>query len=260
MAGIVVGCSETSGDGTGGTGGSADVTIETFNLALAGSFIAWEQERREALPAAIASSDADILCLQEVWEQTDKDTIREVTAANFPHSVIFTNDLDDALDDPEDQNMMIPAPPSGVPCSDGAEDDVNAAIDCVADACNTMAPGDENGQTTSIDCAIDECIGVVLPLLGVPRCYACLVTQLPTRTFAEIRESCPTVPEQDLAFQGQNGLMILSRYPLKDEANWVIPGTWNRRVIMSATAELPNGSELDVYCNHLTPIFGAGGG
>ena len=49
--------------------------------------------------------------------------------------------------------------------------------------------------------------------------------------------------------------MILSRYPLKDEVNWVIPGTWNRRVIMSATAELPGDTELDVYCNHLTPIF-----
>ena len=36
---------------------------------------------------------------------------------------------------------------------------------------------------------------------------------------------------------------------------WVIPGTWNRRVIMSATAELPGGQELDVYCNHLTPVF-----
>jgi endonuclease/exonuclease/phosphatase family metal-dependent hydrolase len=43
--------------------------------------------------------------------------------------------------------------------------------------------------------------------------------------------------------------------------NWVIPGTWNRRAILSATALLPNGSDLDVFCNHLTPIFpGAGDG
>jgi endonuclease/exonuclease/phosphatase family metal-dependent hydrolase len=49
--------------------------------------------------------------------------------------------------------------------------------------------------------------------------------------------------------------MILSRHPLKNAENWVIPGTWNRRTILSATVELPNGAELDTYCNHLTPIF-----
>ncbi len=252
MAGVAVGC----GDDSSSNGQPTKVTIETFNLALAGAFIPYEQQRRELLPDAIANSDADILCLQEVWEQTDKDTIRDVAAANFfPDSVIFTDDLRTLLNDPEDQNGNIPPLPTTPPCTGAAEDDMNAAIDCVADACNTVAPGDDNGQTTSIDCAIDNCIAFVLPLLGVPRCYACVGPQFATSTFAKIRESCPTVVEQELIFEGQNGLMILSRYRLKDEANWVIPGTWNRRVITSATAELPNGSELDIYCNHLTPIF-----
>jgi endonuclease/exonuclease/phosphatase family metal-dependent hydrolase len=70
-----------------------------------------------------------------------------------------------------------------------------------------------------------------------------------------MRESFTTIVNQDLAFDGQNGVMILSRHPLKNVVNWVIPGTWNRRTILSATVELPNGGELDTYCNHLTPIF-----
>ena len=70
-----------------------------------------------------------------------------------------------------------------------------------------------------------------------------------------MRATCPTVVNQDLAFGGQNGVMILSRHPLKNTENWVIPGTWNRRSILRATVELPNGAELDTYCNHLTPIF-----
>jgi endonuclease/exonuclease/phosphatase family metal-dependent hydrolase len=250
---LLGGCSSTSGDVTGGSDG---VAIETYNLALAGSFIAYEQERRELLPDAIANSDSDILCLQEVWAQADKEAIQDAAAANFPNVVIFENDLLTALDDPEDQNGAIPPLPTTVPCPEGdTQAAMDAAIDCAAQECNTLSPGDENGQTTSIDCAIDKCLAAVVPLLGVPRCYACLSTQLPTSTFAQIRSSCPTVVEQDLAFEGQNGVMILSRYPLKDAANWVIPGTWNRRVIMSATAELPGGQELDVYCNHLTPVF-----
>jgi len=70
-----------------------------------------------------------------------------------------------------------------------------------------------------------------------------------------MRATCPADINQELAFQGQNGVMILSRYPLSNVVNWVIPGTWNRRVILSATADLPNGTGLDVFCNHLTPIF-----
>jgi len=260
---LAAGCSESSGnnEGGGGAGGTEppaglNVAVETYNLALAGSFIAYEQQRRELLPDAIANSDADILCLQEVWAQVDKEMIRDAAAANFPNVFMAEDDLLTTLDDPEDQNGDVPPPPTTVPCPEGdAKDAMDAAIDCVALKCNTLSPGDENGQTTSIDCAIDQCILEVAPLLTVPRCYACLSTQLPTSTFAKIRNSCPTVVEQDLAFEGQNGVMILSRYPLADEVHWVIPGTWNRRVIMSATAELPGGQELDVYCNHLSPVF-----
>ena len=233
-----------------------EVTVETFNVALAGSFIPFEQQRREALPAAIAESGADILCLQEVWTQQDKERIRSAVEVAFPYSVLFENDLDTPLDDPTDQNGNVPEAPTTVPCPEGnAEDIMDQAVDCAAESCNTLSPGDESGQTTSTECVVNNCFQSVVGLLGIPRCYACLATQLPTRTFAEIRQSCPTVVNQVLAFEGQNGILILSRYPLRDATNWVIPGTWNRRVITRATAELPNGVGLDVYCNHLTPIF-----
>lgn len=265
---LVFGCSSTPGGGTGGTGGeSSQVTIETFNLALAGAFIPYEQARRQPLAEAIANAEADILCLQEVWTQADKEMIRDAAATNYPNVVIFEDDLDTPLDDPTDQNGEIPPPWTTVPCPDvdgtqgsgTVEEQMSAAIDCVALNCNTKAPGDETGRTTSTSCAEAECIDVVAPLIvgdaQQQRCYSCLAPQLPTSTFAEIRATCPTVINQVLAFEGQNGVMILSRYPLKDAANWVIPGTWNQRVIMSATAELPGGRELDIYCNHLTPIF-----
>jgi hypothetical protein len=256
-----------------GPGGELAARIETYNLALAGAFIPYEQERRVALPQAIATAQSDILCLQEVWDETDKDAIRAAALANFPYIVWLLDDLDTPLDDATDQNGVVPPPYTTVPCPDSVEvqpgitiaDQMDAAIDCVRDGqdlsgnfCSTI-PGSDLGRTTSIDCAIEACLLDVGDLLfGTPqqqRCYACLATQLPTDTFGTIRGRCPTVINQDLAFQGQNGVMILSRYPLSNAVNWVIPGTWNRRVILSATAELPNGSDLDVFCNHLTPIF-----
>ncbi len=246
-----------------------EVAVETLNVALAGAFIPFEAERRVPIINAIPTTDADIICLQEVWEQADKDAIVAAAAGQFPYSVSFTHDLDTPVDDPTDQNGQIPSMPSGVPCPDantgdqGANiaDQVDQAAQCLADFCSTT--GDATGQTTSAACAASACLLPVAPLLLgnelQQRCYACAITQLPTEVIGTLADRCKTIENQDLAFRGQNGVMILSKFPLSNEEVFVVPGTWNRRVIINATATLPNDAELDVYCNHLTPIFTVSG-
>ena len=250
-----------------------DVKVDSFNVALAGAFIPFEADRRQPIADAIAEHDADILCLQEVWTKEDKELIRDAATEAFPHVVFFNDDLDTVVDDPTDQQGEIPPAPTTVPCPDevfGNDEStmkelMEAAIDCVSANCSTD-PGSEDGRTTSTSCAADSCTAEISPilLLGTTRqhqrCYACLAPQLPTSTFGEIRESCTTVVNQELAFGGQNGVMVLSRHPLKNTENWVLPGTWNRRTILKTTVELPNGAELDTYCNHLTPIFNPASG
>ena len=254
---LVAGCGESSGGG-GGSGGSApgdsvDVAVDTFNVALAGFFIPFEAERRPYIVDAIAASDADILCLQEVWDQTDKVAIRDASVEAYPHSAFFDDNLDTAIEDGTDQDGVVPPPPTTAPCAgEPLTTQLNAGVDCLEENCQTP-----DGRTKSETCAEENCLTEVLGLILAPppqRCYACLVTQMPTELLTDIRSRCPTVVNQDLAFQGQNGVMILSRHPLKNVEELVVPGTWNRRTILSATAELPNGAELDVYCNHLTPV------
>jgi endonuclease/exonuclease/phosphatase family metal-dependent hydrolase len=262
MLALALGCGESTTSRE-----PEEVIVDSFNVALAGAFIPYEAERRQPIADAIATHDADILCLQEVWTQADKELIRDTAAETFPYSAFVQNGLDTPVDDATDQQGEIPPAPTTVPCPDEifGNDEVtikaqmDAAIDCVRDNCSTIE-GSDAGRTTSAACASSACSIAVAPLLfGTDpqhqRCYACVIPQLPTATFAEMRESCPTVVNQDIAFGGQNGVMILSRHPLKNAENWVIPGTWNRRSILRATAELPNGAELDTYCNHLTPIF-----
>jgi endonuclease/exonuclease/phosphatase family metal-dependent hydrolase len=243
---LLGGCSSSSGDD--------GVAIDTFNVALAGAFIPLEAERRPFIVDAIANSNADILCLQEVWDQSDKVAIRDAAAAAYPHSAFFEDNLDTPIEDDTNQEGEVPPLPETAPCAgEPLTTQLNAGVDCLEANCSTP-----DGRTTSAECAEDQCLVEVLNLITAPppqRCYACLVTQLPTELLSDIRSRCPTVVNQDLAFQGQNGVMILSRHPLKNAEELVVPGTWNRRTILSATAELPNGAELDVYCNHLTPIF-----
>jgi len=254
---FVAGCGESSG-GTEPRD-PVDVTVDTFNVALAGAFIPFEAARRPYIVEAIAASDADILCLQEVWDQSDKVAIRDGAAEAFPHSAFFEDDLDTPVEDATNQQGEVPPLPTTAPCAEEPlTSQMNTFVDCLRDNCSTI-PDSDDGRTTSEACAAASCPEAALPLLfgdaEAQRCYACVATQLPTETFADMRSRCPTVVNQDLAFQGQNGVMILSRRPLKNVEELVIPGTYNRRTILSATVELLTGAELDTYCNHLTPIF-----
>ena len=233
--------------------------FETYNVALAGAFIPFEAERRPALIEAIPDTDADVVCLQEVWTQEDKDAIIAAAAAEFPYAVSFVHDFDTVVDDPADQSGNIPPAPTVAPC---APPDTLAkaetTLECLVENCSTI-PGSEQGQAVSIDCAIQSCTLPALALLGGTaqdqQCYACAITSLPIETFEDILDICTTELNAGLAFRGQSGVVMLSRYPLTDAKDFVMPGTYNRRVVISATANLPNYSKVDVHCTHLTPIF-----
>lgn len=249
--------------GLGGCGDDdvdpVEVRVDTFNVALAGAFVPNEAERRGPVIDAVAALESDIVCLQEVWEQTDKDAFRAAATGRFPHVASFTTDFDTPVDDPRDQNGMVPPTPTTPPCAGATlRANLEAALTCLDANCSTM-PGSDDGQTTSAACAEANCVGAVAALLlgdaESLRCYSCLTTSLPTETFGDMREICTTEVNAEVAFRGQSSTMILSRHPLSDVENFVLPGTWNRRVVTIATATLPNGQALDVYCNHLTPIF-----
>ncbi len=140
-----------------------DVTIDTFNVALAGAFIPYEQERRQPIVEAIAATNSDVICLQEVWNQDDKELIRDGALAAYPNSALVFNDLDTPLDDPTDQQGQIPPPPTVVPCPDenvpvgmnevNILDQMNDGVDCLKEFCSTTPdatpPDDELGRTTS---------------------------------------------------------------------------------------------------------------
>jgi endonuclease/exonuclease/phosphatase family metal-dependent hydrolase len=247
-----------AGGAAGGATGALDLNIDTFNTALAGAFVLYEKERRQPLSEAIAASAADVLCLQEVWEQSDKDLIINNAKANFPYAVSFKHNLDTPVDDPTDADGVIPTPLDTPPCgTDALKTKLEKGIDCLKANCSTE--NSDQGHTTSAECAQNKCSGPAAGLLfgGAEgtRCYGCFAPLLPASSFADMRDQCTTNKNAGLAFGGQSGVVLLSRYPLTNAEAHVVPGTWNRRVILRATVTLPNGASVDTYCNHATPVF-----
>ncbi|MBX3234116.1 MAG: endonuclease/exonuclease/phosphatase family protein [Labilithrix sp.] len=232
-----------------------ELAVETFNIGLAGAFVPNEAARRPKVIEAIGAMNADIVCLQEAWFESDKDAIEAAAKATFPHVARRLHDLDTPIEDAADETGAVPPPFTTPPCSGASVARVERGLECLAASCSTI-PSSMDGRTTSTACAIESCQDRVAELVvGAPRCYGCLAPLLPTETFATIRQECTTNPKAGLGFNGASGVMILSKYPLRDVDDLVLPGTWNRRVVLRATADLPNGAAIDVHCNHLTPIF-----
>ncbi len=266
---VAVGCSSEStatppaDTGTGSDAGSdtpvvtgpLDLKVETFNIGLAGSFVPNEAARRPKLMEALAKYDADVVCLQEVWTASDKTALKAAVAATYPYAVSFETNLETPIDDPKDATGTVPPALTTAPCAAQAAE-MTAAVDCIKSSCNTVA-GSEDGLVTSSTCVSTNCAGAIIPLRGAGenRCYGCLLANTPASSFKAMRAECGTNPKGGLGFSGQSSVMIISKHPLSEPAQQVFPSTWLRRNVARATVAVPNGAAVDIYCNHLTPVF-----
>ena len=55
---------------------SNELTITTWNLGLAHSYVRYATQRIPHIIEALKNHDTDVLCVQELWNQEDIDTIK----------------------------------------------------------------------------------------------------------------------------------------------------------------------------------------
>lgn len=239
-----------------------DFVVETFNVNLSGAYGPYGDVRRQPIIDSMADMDADVICLQEIWLQEDKDEVIHAAESHLPYAVFYEHDLETETTDPTDQNGDVPAPPESSPCdTPELEELLNRTVDCLRDHCSTESEGDDDGRLTTVVCGRHSCFDSVQPEFMVNeqslRCYACVATSVPTQTFGDMRELCTTETAAELTFGGQSGVVVLSRYPIVESEVNVLPSTWSRRVVVSSTIDVPQAGTVDVHCAHLTPLFNA---
>ena len=233
-----------------------DVRFDAYNVGLAGAFIPNESARRPALLAALAAYETDVLCISEAWAKSDKEAIEAAVKAKLPFAAFTHTNLSTPVADRHDANGTLQPAPTTPPCAGEHAASLTAGLDCLTTHCST-SPGSMDGKVTSTACAKQNCAAAAASLLFAAdkRCYGCFAAILPSSTIRDLKTECTTEPNGGLFAKGQNGLMILSRYPLSEVEQLVMPGTWIQRTVLKATATLPNGAAVDAYCNHLTPFF-----
>jgi endonuclease/exonuclease/phosphatase family metal-dependent hydrolase len=215
-----LGCSEEKDHGT----------YATFNAGLAVGYVEYVDERQPLVGPGVAELESDVLCMQEVWMPEHVDDVLSATASAFPHS--FAVDTYD------------PVANTGPPvCTEEITADMLA---CVNRDCIDVPP---DGLS---DCVLAFC-GAELMELGEasPGCLDCLVANL-GHTIEEIFTTCHSESKQYL-YEAANGLILLSRFELRDTDHLVLDSTFNKRLALFARITNDAGEDVALVCTHLTP-------
>jgi len=200
------------------------LTFLTYNAGLADGFVPGAESRIPLVAAAISESDAEIVCLQEVWTPEQVAAVDMGAADRFPHRA-----WPDALQ------------AADVGCQDGEIDEM---VDCLVDACDVTCVDEV------VDCAFLSC---ALPFLGLPPdCMRCAFAHVGVDPVVA-KDTCVDDPVE-FAYGGSYGTGILSKYPIIQTDQITFDSTTNRRGATHAVIDAPDGP-VDVYCTHLTAVF-----
>lgn len=207
------------------------LSVASFNVGLARGFVPLAEERLAPAAAAIAALDADVICLQEVWEPGDVAAVTEAARARYPHS------------------YSAPADP-GVCGACGVEESATLEA-CVRERC-------AEHLDDPVGCALDACEAEVN---GVSEsCLVCLSANI-GGSLDELLLACAGETAACFAYGGSYGTLLLSKRPLEATTLTTWPSSINRRGVLAATiAADPAVDPVDatsarVYCTHLSAIF-----
>jgi len=198
----------------------------TFNAGLARNYIAFVEERLAAIVAELNASEAEVICLQEVWEDADAATIVEGVKGRYPHSYLVTTEADGTG--------------TGSACTSAA---LKPLGDCVAARCKDAA------DTTG--CVMSKCGVLFLGLTG--GCRACLAAHV-SQPLEQILATCTSAGAGRWSYGGRNGLLLLSKRPFVETSHQVLDSFLLRRAVLMGTVKM-RGGPVPFFCTHLsTPV------
>ncbi len=201
------------------------LTLVTYNAGLAIGFVPGAVERTPATSAAIGALDADVICLQEIWEPEQIEAV-EAAATNHPHRYWPA---------PNPETLAEPA------C---VGTDIDPLLTCMADNCDALC-ADELPACLLESCAF-QFLGLEKPCM---RCAQANVGSTPE----EIEDICRAEATQ-YAYEGSFGTGILSKWPIASTNELLLDSTTTRRSLLHSVIEAPGG-DIDVFCTHLTAVF-----
>jgi endonuclease/exonuclease/phosphatase family metal-dependent hydrolase len=198
----------------------------TFNTGLAVGFVDHANERLPLIGPAVAKLGADVVCLQEVWNLDARAAVLDATKTVYPN-VHLTETKDETGGGPAACTV----------------DEVQPLKTCVEKFCAAVDPA--NLAT----CALTNCNTEFAALSS--GCSTCIASNI-GKPIADILTACTTASTGSYAYEGRNGVILLSRHTLDVKEATVFESYLNVRVALHGRLTVAGFGAVDVYCTHLT--------
>lgn len=208
------------------------LSVTTYNAGLANNYVPLTKERTPFIMKELAAFKTDILCLQEVWEKKDRETIVKNLKKDYPY--IHLVDLK--------QKRASKAPTCRIKQLFGD----GKFVSCSLKECK----GVEGDAYT--ECILNKCGGALTNLIKSDReCATALMSQVDKSAIGAVATVLnPLVRAPLFTYKGSNGLILLSKkkFASTDYLDWSDDSTLSRRGALKATLE----SGEEVFCTHLS--------
>jgi hypothetical protein len=213
---FVVGCDNDIG---GFQKEELSISFTTFNARM-GEDLPYLDLRKEKLADTLKELDSDVVCIQEVFDKKDIKTIKDFLGSEdnqekYKYSWNLITD--------NENNEEIPAA-----CT---QNDITSVGLCIAMNCM----GDGNLDPI---CIATECMEEIMAL--PPDCRNCLLGEITgiisgEGDIMEILMKCTVSQKIEYKYSGNNGVVLLSKYPLKDRKFATLSSTGISRAVVYAT-------------------------
>jgi endonuclease/exonuclease/phosphatase family metal-dependent hydrolase len=207
---------------------ASPLQLVTFNAGLARNYVPFVEDRLPPIVEELSKLEADVVCLQEVWEERDAKAIIDGVRGNFPYHFRL------------ESAASISARPAGTPSC--GPTDLQPLGKCVEENCATA--------TDKTGCVMKRC---GTNFLGLPSsCRTCLAANV-SKALPEIVQTC-TSKGVTLGYDGANGLMILSRTKFQETNHIMLDSFLMQRAVLHGKVAVLGG-DLHLFCTHLsTPV------
>ncbi|MBN1607075.1 MAG: endonuclease/exonuclease/phosphatase family protein [Polyangiaceae bacterium] len=213
-----------SGDARWSDTAPMDVTFLTFNTALGVGLSEYPDQRLDVITEDLPELEADVLCLQEVWQPEQVEQLAAALEQQLPYAYWSVA--------PWREDAAGPA------CT---EAEIHALTGCLMDNCSDVS------ESELPLCAVRSCAGEFMN--ASLACQQCIVANQ-SIDVASVIAAC-ALPEGVAAYRDQNGLVLLSRLPLEDLDYRVFDSSLGDRGVLLARVDQPLLPSLTVLCTHL---------
>ncbi len=201
----------------------------TYNAGLAVGYVDYAPERLPKVGNALGGFDADVICMQEVWTEEQALALIDAAKAKFPYSYYKIS-----------ENEFTEAGEAACTAEETAPLEVCVEANCAEVEAANIAT-----------CVLANCEAEFGAVSG--NCSSCVIANI-GNTVEQIMTTCktPGKPTGKFAYDGHNGLLMLSKYEMTATDDLVFDSYANRRVVLSGAITLEALGKVNVFCTHLT--------